>query len=110
MDGLLGRFSKIKLTDITVLRGGGRDEWNNITPAVEIPVKDCLIGGSTSNEDTPRSELVDSTANLYRDPGFKFLSTDRIVVPEGAPMAGEYSVEGVPNEWQHGVYVPLRRV
>lgn len=110
MGGLLGRFSKIKLTDITVLRGGGRDEWNNITPAVEIPVKDCIIGGSSSNEDTPRSELVDSTANLYCNPGFTFLSTDRIRVPDGALMAGEYSVEGVPHEWQHGVHVALRRV
>lgn len=110
MFSLVKRFPAFWRTDITVLRGGGRDEWNNISPVVEIPVKDCVVGGSSSNEDVPRSELVDSTANLYREPGFTFLSTDRIRVPEGAFMAGEYSVEGVPHEWPMGTHVALKRV
>jgi hypothetical protein len=97
-------------TDITVLRGGGRDEWNNVLPVEEIPVTDCVVGGSSSNENVPRSELADSTANLYRGPGFRFYSDDRIKVPEGALMAGEYSVEGVPHEWPMGTHVALRRV
>lgn len=95
--------------DVVVLRGGGHDQWGEPRPVEEIVVKDCLVGGSSTSDDTPRSEVVDSTANLYRGPGFTFQSTDRVVVPSGAPMAGEWAVEGIPQEWAQGVHVALRR-
>lgn len=98
-------------TDVTVLRGGGRDVKGNPQPATETPVEGCLIGPRATTEPTEFSDIVDSTAVLYRsiDDGFSFLPTDRIVVPEGSRMSGEWSVDGVPSEWPMGVEVGLKR-
>lgn len=97
------------LTDVTVIRSGGSDRRGNPLPAEEIHLTDCLIGPrSTSEQD---GSMVTSTdMALYRDPDpdFSFRSTDRIRVPEGARMAGEWAVDGRPLEYPLGVHVPIR--
>jgi hypothetical protein len=96
-------------TDVIVLRGGGRDAKGNPQPTQEIPVKDCIVGARATAEPVDRSDGFDSKAVLYRDPGFSFLSTDRVRIPKGARMAGEWSVDGRPGEWPLGVEVGLVR-
>lgn len=95
------------LTDVVVLRGGGRDAKGNPQPAVEIPVTDCLVAPRLAEEVIDRSAAVRNTAALYRKPGFIFHPSDQIRVPDGARMAGLWSVDGRPNEWPHGVEVEL---
>ena len=97
---------------VTVLRGGGRDSKSNPLPVEEIPVSKCLVGPRSTAEPNDFSEIVDSTAVLYRtvDDGFRFLPSDRVVVPDGARMAGEWSVDGRPSEWPMGVEVGLKSV
>lgn len=97
------------LTDVIVLRGGGRDAKGNPLPITELPVSGCLIGARSTADPVDRSDVVDGKAVLYRGPGFRFLSTDRIRVPSGALMAGEWSVEGRPGEWPFGSEVGLVR-
>lgn len=105
---ILGRFPKSWKTDVVVVRSGGRDAKGNPLPTQEIPVAGCLIGLRSTADPVDRSDLVTSTAVLYHE-GFVFLSTDRIRVPVGARMAGEWSVDGRPGEWPHGVEVGLVR-
>ncbi|MBD1541024.1 hypothetical protein G9E11_01885 [Arthrobacter sp. IA7] len=102
-------FPKSWLTDVTVLRGGGRDPKGNPLPPVELTVTGCLIGARATSDPVDRSDVVDGKAVLYRGPGFRFLSTDRIRVPDGARMAGEWSVDGRPGEWPFGSEVGLVR-
>lgn len=96
---------------MVVLRSGGRDDWGNPLPVVEIPKDNCLIAPRSTTDPVDRSDVVNAKPALYRDnePGFSFLSTDRIRVPEGARMAGEWEVDGLPGEWPFGVEVPLAR-
>lgn len=95
-------------TDVIVLRAGGRDSRGNPRPAQEIPVTGCQITPRSTSEPQGRTDLVDSSAVLIRD-GFTFLSTDRIRVPAGQRMAGEWSIEGRPGEWPGSSEVALRR-
>jgi len=104
---IVGSFPKSWRTDVVVLRGGGRDAKGNPLQLAEIPVTDCLIAPRATADPLDHSDVVDSKAVLYRDPGFTFLSTDRIVVPAGARMAGTWSVDGRPGEWPHGSEVGL---
>jgi hypothetical protein len=97
------------LTNVIVLRNGGRDAKGNPRPAVEIPVSKCLIGARSTADPVDQSDGIDGKAVLYRGPGFRFLSTDRIRVPDGALMAGEWSVDGRPGEWPFGSEVGLVR-
>lgn len=99
---------------MTVLRGGGRDAKGNPQPTVEIPVTDCLVAPRLAEEPAfdrsgagRRSAVVRNTAALYRKPGFIFHPSDQIRVPDGARMAGLWSVDGRPNEWPFGVEVEL---
>lgn len=109
--GIVGMFPKAWRVDVVVLRGGGRDAKGNPLPVSEIPVADCLIAPRATAEPLDRSDVVGSTAVLYRDPDpdFSFLPADRIRVPAGARMAGEWSVDGLPGEWIPGDEVGLRR-
>jgi hypothetical protein len=102
-------FPKSWLVDVIVLRGGGRDAKGNPLPVVELPVTKCLIGPRATAEPVDRSEVTDGKAVLYRGPGFTFYSTDRIRIPAGALMAGDWSVEGRPAEWPYGSEVGLVR-
>lgn len=107
---VLDAFPAIWRTDVTVLRGGGRDAKGNPQPVEYVLVPDCLVGPRSTAEPKNFSDIVDSTAVLYRsvDDGFAFLPTDRVVVPEGSRMSGEWSVDGVPSEWPMGVEVGLK--
>ncbi|MCZ9884148.1 hypothetical protein [Arthrobacter sp. B2a2-09] len=105
--GIVSMFPKSWRTDVVVLRGGGRDSKGNPLPPQEIPVTDCIIGARATAEPLDQSDVVDSKAVLYRDPGFTFLPADRVRVPEGTRMAGTWSVEGRPGEWPYGSEVWL---
>lgn len=102
-------FPKEWLTDVIARRGGGKDDRGNPLPTADLPVTDCLVGARSTSDPTDRSDMVDNKAVLYRDPGFTFLSTDVIVVPEGHRMAGSWSVDGRPGEWPSGLEVGLVR-
>lgn len=101
------RFPAAWLTDVVVERGGGRDGKGNPLPVVEIPVTDCLIGQRSTSDPTDRSDVVSGKGVMYRDAGFRFLSTDVIKVPDSHRMAGKWSVEGRPAEWPTGSEVGL---
>jgi hypothetical protein len=107
--GFLRRFPASWRVTVTVLRSGGRDAKGNPLPAYEIQVPDCLIGPRATSDPVDRSDVVSGVAVLYRGVGFTFLSTDRVRVPAGSRMAGEWSVDGSPGEWPFGVEVGLVR-
>ena len=105
-------FPKEWLTDVVVLRSGGRDPKGNPLPVEEIAVTDCLIGARATSEPGGFSMQVSTEMALYRDPDpeFSFLPSDRIRVPDGSPMAGEWAVDGRAMEFPLGVHVPIRSV
>lgn len=105
----LKMFPKSWLTDVTVLRGGGRDAKGNPLPVVELAVTRCLVAPRATADPVDRSDVTDGKAVLYRGPGFTFLSTDRIRIADGDRMAGVWSVDGRPGEWPHGSEVGLVR-
>lgn len=107
--GIVRRFPRSWRTDVIVLRGGGRDTQGNPLPVVEVPVKDCIVGPRMTADPIDRSDATDDKVYLYRDldPAFSFLPTDRVRVPAGARMAGDWSVDGRPGEWPLGVEVGL---
>lgn len=105
--GIVGMFPRHWLVDVTVLRGGSKDPKGNPLPPVEIPVTDCIIGPRATSDPVDHSDVVSSTAVLYRDPGFTFLPADRIRIPDGARMAGTWMIEGRPGEWPHGWEIGL---
>jgi hypothetical protein len=106
---ILTRFPKSWLTSVTVLRGGGKDAKGNPLPTQEIELTKCLVAPRATADPVDRSDVVASTAVLYRGPGFTFLPADRIRVPLGSRMAGMWSVDGRPGEWPYGSEVGLVR-
>ena len=107
---ILKRFPKSWRTDVVVIRSGGRDKKGNPLPAQEIPRPSVLVAPRATAEPVVRSDVTSSTAVLYDDDtSFAYLSTDRIRIPAGARMAGEWSVEGRPGEWPPGTEVGLVR-
>ena len=111
MLGIVSAFPTSWRTSVTVLRGGGRDAKGNPQPPTEIPVDGCLFADKTTAEQMGFSDVVDADAAIYRDPdaGFRFESTDRVRIPDGARGAGVWSVDGRVQEWPLGVVVPLRK-
>lgn len=107
--GAVSRFPRAWLTDVVVIRGGGRDAKGNPLPSQEIFATGCAVGPRATSEPLDRSDVVSSSAVLYKDPepGFKFLPSDRIRVPAGALMAGTWAVDGRPGEWPKGWEVGL---
>lgn len=106
---ILSRFPKSWRTDVTVLRGGGRDAKGNPLPVVEIPRPGVLVGARSTAEPLERSDVTDNKAVLYDgDTAFRYLSTDRVRVPSGSRMAGDWSVDGRPSEWPYGSEVALK--
>jgi hypothetical protein len=107
----VSRFPAEWRTDVTVIRGGGRDAKGNPLPTTEIPVTGCLLAPRSTAEPLDRTNGFDSSAALYHDlePGLVFLASDRIRVPEGSRLAGEWSVQGRPGEWPNGWEVGLER-
>lgn len=106
---MVAMFPPEWFVDVTVLRSEGRDPKGNPTPALEIPATRCAVAPRSTAEPNNRSEVVDSTAVLYRDhePGFVFLPGDRVRISPGDRMAGEWKVEGRPGEWPDGWEVGL---
>jgi hypothetical protein len=102
-------LQKSWLTDVTVLRGGGRDAKGNPLPVVEIAVTGCVVAPRATADPVDRADIVDSSAVLYRGPGFTFMPSDRIRIATGNRMAGEWSVDGRPSEWPFGSEVGLVR-
>lgn len=107
--GFLSRHPKEWLTSATILRGGGRDPKGNPTPVTEIQLDECLIAGRFNAEPVDRSEVTDGNAVLYANPGVVILHSDRIRIPAGARMAGDWAVDGRPSEWPFGIEVGLVR-
>lgn len=107
---ILKRFPKSWRTDAVVVRSGGRDKKGNPLPEQEIPRRDVLLGPRATADPVDRSDVVTATAVLYDgDTTFAYLSTDRIRIPDGARMAGVWSVDGRPGEWPYGSEVGLVR-
>ena len=107
---IVQRFPKSWRADILVVRSGGRDKKGNPLPAQEIPRTGVLVGPRATAEPVDRADVVNATAVLYDgDTAFAYLSTDRIRIPAGARMAGEWSIEGRPGEWPFGTEVGLVR-
>ena len=107
--GFLSMFPRSWRVTVTVLRNGGRDAKGNPRPTYEIEVPDCIIGPRATADPVDHSDVMDGKAVLYCNPGFTFLSTDRIRVPAGGRKAGEWSVGGRPAEWPYGSEVGLER-
>ena len=90
-------FPKDWYTDVEVLRGGGRDSMGNPKQPEVIPLDECLISNHSMTDTTePASDQTTNPAYLYRKPGFKFLPTDRIRVPETSDMEGTWEIIGRP--------------
>lgn len=106
---MLASFPRSWRTDVVVLRGGGRDAKGNPLPEVQIPRPGVLMGARSTVEPLERSDVTDNKAVLYDgDTAFTYLSTDRVRVPAGSRMAGEWSVDGRPSEWPYGSEVGLK--
>lgn len=108
--GIVASFPAFWRTNVTVLRAGGRDPKGNPLPAVEISVADCLIGPRSTTEPVAGTSLASSDMSIYRDPdpAFKFQPADRIIVPEGALNAGEWSIDGRSKEFPLGSETPVK--
>lgn len=110
MTGIVSRFPASWLTEIVVMRGGGRDDRGNPLPIEEITLEQCLVGPRSTTERAGRDDLTSSAMSIYRDPdpNFRFLPTDQIRVPDGALNSGDWSVDGRPKEYPLGVEVPIK--
>ena len=108
--GIVSNFPASWRTSVTVLRGGGRDDRGDPLPVTELPVETCIVGPRSSGEPMERGDVVSFELSIYRDPdpSFRFLSTDRIVVPDTALNPGTYEVEGKPREFPLGVEIPIK--
>lgn len=105
---VLARFPSSWKTDVTVLRGGGRDPFGNPLPTEEIPVTGCLAAARSTAEPLDRTDLTEARGVLYHD-DFEFQPTDRIRFPETATLRGTWAVAGEPSRWPMGIEVPLRK-
>ena len=96
--------------DVIVIRSGGRDAKGNPLPAQEISREGVTVCPRSTEDPLDRSDVASSTAVLYdEDTAFRYQSTDRIRVPVGALMAGEWAVAGRPGEWPMGSEVGLSK-
>jgi len=107
----ISTFPPEYLTDVVVLRGGGRDKKGNPITPQEIALAACIVAPGSSFEGDNRSAAATSRAALYRDidPAFSFQPKDRVRIPQGTRMAGEWALDGLPEEWPMGVEVALVR-
>lgn len=97
-------------TSVEVQRGGGRDAKGNPKPVQQLPVEDCQITPlDASDPRLDRSDVPEDTALLFHDGPFRFQSTDRVLVPDGHEMAGEWEVDGRPGGWPGTTELKLRR-
>lgn len=108
--GIVSRFPKHWRTDVVVRRSGGTDPKGYPLPAVEIEVKDCLIGTRSTSEPVPGSSLTSSDLSIFRDPdpSFQFQPSDQVIVPDGAMNAGVWSVDGRQLDTPLGSETPVK--
>lgn len=95
-------------TDALIIRNGGRDNKGNPKPDTEIPITGFLIAPRATSDPVDQSDVVAATVVGYHA-SFGFQSTDRIRIPAGKRMAGDWSIDGLPKEWPHGSELPLKR-
>src|SRR6185312_2833124 len=105
---ILDRFPKSWLADVVVVRGGGRDPKGYPLPTEDNPVAGCVVGARATSEPLDRSDVAEASVVLYHE-SFGFRAADRVRVPAGHRMAGDWSVDGRPGEWPFGVEVQLVR-
>jgi hypothetical protein len=104
-----GMFDGWKV-DVVVKRSGGRDAKGNPTPSTEHTVPDVLIVPGESTEPIrERTENPETHVVAYGPVGADLKNVDRIVVPDGHPMAGTFEVIGDPGFYPLGTVVALRR-
>ncbi|WP_162933850.1 hypothetical protein [Actinomyces lilanjuaniae] len=100
-------------TTVTVVSGPGRDREGRLRPGQERVLPGVAVTFSSSEEpratSTVPGTLTDDQARLYAPPGTVVAPTDRVVVPAGHPLAGDWDVTGEPGSWPLGVVVSLRR-
>lgn len=97
--------------DVTVERSGGKDERNNPRPIQTFTWKRVLVGARSTSDPLDFSDLVENRILLYghRPKDFMPESTDVIIIPEGARMAGRWAVRGRPSDWYVGLELVLDR-
>lgn len=104
----INRLPKSWKTDAKVLRSGGNDNRGNPLPSTEIPRTGVLIGPRATSDPVDRSDVTAGLAVLYDgDTSFIYHTSDVIVVPAGARMAGRWKVAGRPGQWPYGTEVGL---
>ncbi|MGO1562604.1 MAG: hypothetical protein ACTHW7_12345 [Actinomycetaceae bacterium] len=107
---IVDRFPAEWLTDVTVLRGGGRDRFGNPLPEEEIPLDGCLAGWGTTTEHTDRTDRTVAQATLYRRrDDFRWRSTDRVRITEDSMLPGTWAIDGEPKIWPTDVEIGLTR-
>lgn len=98
---------------------GGHDKYGDpiSTETTTHTIEECAVAPRTSNElhDRARAGVIVGLT-LFAPAGSDILRTDRVVIPEDAPNAGRYEIEGEPAAWQSprsgrafGIQVALRR-
>lgn len=99
---------------VTVQLRPGRDADGRLRPGETILIEDVPVTPGESTEagtDSSPSEATWDLATIYAPPGTPSVpSTATVTVPDGHPLAGEWTVEGKPPAWPKGVVIHLRRV
>lgn len=67
----VGTFPESWRTDVTILRGGGRDRFGNPQPEQEIPWRGCMIAARATEDPLSRADLTDTAAVLYGPGGYE---------------------------------------
>lgn len=97
---------------VAVRREGKTDPKGNKAPPSFHDVEDCLVTTQATEEEA-RTDLSDTSAYLFADPGANFASDDVVTVPEGPGRLwpwGRFIVNGDVNYGPLGTRVQLRRV
>lgn len=107
---IVSRFPAEWLTSAKVERSG-TDPRGNPLPGGEHTVEPVLVSTQTTEEEA-RTDLPDTSAYIFAEPGADFAPNDVVTVPEGARLWpwGRFVVNGDPGFFPLGVRVQLRRV
>ena len=109
---VVSKFPAAWLTDVEVKRSGGTDPRGNPLPGTTHTVGPCLVS-TQSTEEESRTDLPDTSAYIFADPGADFAPNDEVTVPKGDPPLwphGRFIVNGDPGFTPLGTRVQLRRV
>jgi len=109
---IVAQFPPEWRVDVNVERPGGTDARGNRMPSTRHSVAGCLVT-TQATEVEARTDLPDTSAYIYAEPGADFASGDRVTVPEGARRLwpwGRFVVNGDVDYGPLGTRVQLRRV